>query len=161
MNLLKKKQLRVFHVLVACMAIIALGCDSNRVFDENKAIPGAYWEKEFKPVFNVEIKDTTTNFEFYINVRNTEEYRYSNLYVFLETHFPNGNLTRDTIECMLADISGYWLGHSSGNLIEHQIMLNPTLRFPLTGNYTFEIEQAMRESLQGITDIGIRIEKSR
>ena len=40
------------------------------------------------------------------------------------------------------------------------IPLNENLRFPLTGTYHFEIEQAMREPvLKGISDIGLYIEK--
>ena len=38
------------------------------------------------------------------------------------------------------------------------VPLNENLRFPLTGTYHFEIEQAMREPvLKGISDIGIYI----
>jgi gliding motility-associated lipoprotein GldH len=152
----------LFLRLIAVLLVVAgSSCDRGRLFDDNTAIPSSHWEKEFRPAFKVEVSDTTTNYGFYFNVRNTDEYRYSNLFIFLETQFPNGNVTRDTIECMLADLSGRWLGRGSGNLIEHQILLNPVLRFPLSGHYTFEIEQAMREPLKGITDVGIRIEKSR
>jgi gliding motility-associated lipoprotein GldH len=154
---------KFLYLLLGAFILLLAGsaCDSSRIFDENTAIPASLWTKDFRPSFEVEVRDTTTNYGFYFNVRNTEAYRYSNLYIFLETHFPNGNVTRDTIECMLADVSGRWLGRSSGSLIEHQILLNPALRFPLSGNYLFEIEQAMREPLNGITDVGIRIEKSR
>ncbi len=143
------------------MLIVTTGCDRGRLFEQNQDIPDAFWEIEFKPEFHVDIVDTTANYAFYINVRNTEHYRYSNLFVFLFTHFPNGNITRDTIECVLAEPSGRWLGHHSGNMIEHQILLNPALRFPLSGQYLFRIEHAMREDMKGITSIGIRIEESR
>ena len=40
-------------------------------------------------------------------------------------------------------------------------MLQQALRFPLKGIYSFHLEQAMRdEQLEGIEDIGLRIEKS-
>jgi gliding motility-associated lipoprotein GldH len=147
-------------VVLILIALSLVSCDPDRIFDENKPIPDAYWEMTYLPAFTVAVEDTTTNYSFYINVRNTDAYRFSNLYVFLKTSFPNGNITQDTIECMLADLDGRWLGRGSGKIVEHQILLNPSLRFPLKGSYIFEIEQAMREPLQGITDIGIRIEKS-
>ncbi len=148
-------------VYIFLLTLLAYACDDRRLFDDNIAIPDAYWVKGFKPKFEVKVEDTLANYGFYLNVRNTTDYRYSNLYIFLQTHFPNGNITRDTIECILADPSGRWLGRGSGKIIEHQVLLNPALRFPLKGLYSFQIEQAMREPLNGITDVGIRIEKNR
>ena len=95
-----------------------------------------------------------------LNVRHLENYRYSNLFVFMHTEFPNGNVTHDTIECMLAMPDGRWMGKGSGTFRSAKVLLNPALRFPLKGDYHFEIEQAMREKeLKGITDIGICFEK--
>jgi gliding motility-associated lipoprotein GldH len=150
----------VSSVVLSLIAVFLSSCDPNRIFDENKPIPNAFWEMAFRPEFFVPVEDTATSYRFYINVRNTNDYRFSNLYLFLKTKFPNGNIPQDTIECILADKDGHWLGRRSGKIIEHQIVLNPSLRFPLIGPYLFEIEQAMREPLPGVTDIGIRIEKS-
>ena len=89
-----------------------------------------------------------------------ENYRYSNLFVFLHTRMPNGNLTHDTIECTLATPEGRWIGKGSGSMRDLRVPLNENLRFPLKGMYHFEIEQAMREPvLKGISDIGLFIEK--
>jgi gliding motility-associated lipoprotein GldH len=52
------------------------------------------------------------------------------------------------------------MGKGSGSMRSCNIILNRNLRFPLKGTYHFEIEQAMRDNiLNGITDIGLRIEK--
>lgn len=146
-------------LLLLAIGLLLAACDSGSLYDDNRAIRDAHWDKEMVPSFDVRIEDTTRMYRFYINVRHTDDYRYSNLYVFLQTHFPNGNLTRDTIECILAAPDGRWQGRKSGKTIEHQILLNDALKFPLKGQYVFEIEQAMREPLKGVTDIGIRIEK--
>lgn len=145
--------------LLIAIGLLLAACTSSSLYDTNRAIPDAHWHKEMVPSFDVWIEDTTTIYRFFINVRNTDDYRYSNLYVFLQTHFPNGNITRDTIECILAAPDGRWQGRKSGKTIEHQILLNDALKFPLKGQYVFEIEQAMREPLKGVTDIGIRIDK--
>ena len=98
--------------------------------------------------------------DFGIGLRHLENYRYSNLFVFLHTRMPNGNITHDTIECTLATPEGRWIGKSSGSMRDLVVPLNENLRFPLTGTYHFEIEQAMREPvLKGISDIGLYIEK--
>ena len=60
----------------------------------------------------------------------------------------------------LATPEGRWIGKSSGSMRDLHVPLNENLRFPLTGTYHFEIEQAMREPvLKGISDIGLFIEK--
>jgi len=52
------------------------------------------------------------------------------------------------------------VGKGTGKIRDNRILLKEHLRFPSRGDYTFEIEQAMRDiSLKGIEDIGIRIEK--
>jgi len=146
----------VFFVL----ALIMPACDPGRVLDQNIAVSEQGWDKNEKATFEVYIGDTLATYRFFVNLRNTVDYRYSNFYLFLNTRFPNGNITRDTIECMLADPAGAWLGRGNGQIRENQILLNPSLKFPLKGTYHFEVEQAMRDDvLKGITDIGIRIQK--
>jgi gliding motility-associated lipoprotein GldH len=150
----------VLFFLMVFLVLMVTACDPGRVMDENMPVPDEGWNKDQKASFEVHISDTTANYRFFINLRNSVDYRYSNFYLFLNTRFPNGNVTRDTIECLLADPSGEWLGRGNGKLRENQILLNPSLRFPLKGTYHFEVEQAMRdEVLKGITDIGIRIQK--
>jgi len=147
-------------VSVLILALILSSCNQQVVIDENLSIPQDGWDLNQKAAFEIDITDTVGLYAFYINIRQQETYRYSNLYIFLHTTFPNGTLTHDTIECVLARDDGRWLGKSSGSLISNQILLNPSLRFPIMGKYHFEIEQAMRERwLEGIEDIGIRIEK--
>ena len=110
--------------------------------------------------FDVPIDDTLNGYVFGIGLRHMENYRYSNLFIFLHTRMPNGNVTHDTIECTLATPEGRWIGKGSGSMRDLTIPLNENLRFPLTGLYHFEIEQAMREPvLKGISDIGLYIEK--
>jgi len=153
--------MKIILILMVCLAAFLTSCDKGRVIDDNIALSAQGWDKTYKADFEVSIDDTASNYRFFVNIRNTVDYRYSNLYIFLNTRFPNGNITRDTIECLLADPSGKWLGRGISKMKENQILLNASLRFPLKGVYRFEIEQAMREeSLKGISDIGIRIQKA-
>lgn len=140
--------------------ILMMSCGSNALYDESIVISEARWDNENIPYFDVNVDDTLTDYAFYLNIRHLENYRYSNLYVFMHTEFPNGNRTHDTIECTLAFPDGRWMGKGSGTMRSAKILLNPSLRFPLRGVYHFEIEQAMREKeLKGIADIGICFEK--
>ena len=141
------------------VALVFASCD-NDSFNKRTVIPEAEWAQENRVSFDVDINDTLNGYVFGLELRHLENYRYSNLFVFLHTRMPNGNLTHDTIECTLATPEGLWIGKGSGSMRDLRIPLNENLRFPLSGTYHFEIEQAMRESvLKGISDIGLFIEK--
>lgn len=147
-------------VYITTAIVLMTSCSNNKLYDESVVIPESRWDNENIPYFNVTVEDTLTDYAFYLNIRHLENYRYSNLYIFMHTGFPNGNVTHDTIECILAMPDGRWLGKGSGTMRSAKVLLNPSLRFPLSGDYHFEIEQAMREKeLKGITDIGICFEK--
>lgn len=149
----------VFFFGLVCVLMISISC-SHDSFNKRTVIPEAVWAQENRIAFDIEIDDTINGYEFGIEMRHLETYRYRNLFVFLHTTFPNGNLSCDTIECILATPEGQWIGKGSGSMRDLTIPLNEGLRFPLPGTYHFEIEQAMREpKLKGIADIGLYIEK--
>ena len=146
-------------IIVLFFLIVLAACTSES-FNKRTVIPEAEWRQEDRVAFDVDINDTLSPYLFGIGLRHLENYRYSNLFVFLHTRMPNGNVTHDTIECTLASPEGRWIGKSSGSMRDLLVPLNENLLFPLTGTYHFEIEQAMREPvLKGISDIGLYIEK--
>ena len=149
------------YIAILLTTIVVSSCtDKDIIFDKSVIINNASWNNEDMPYYDVNVEDTLSNYAFYLNIRHLENYRYSNFYMFLHTTFPNGNMTHDTIECILAYPDGRWIGDGSGSMRNSKILLNKNLRFPLKGNYHFEIEQAMRDDvLEGITDVGIRFEK--
>ena len=135
-------------------------CDQNRIFEENIDIPRAAWEKANKLKFEVAITDTITPCNLFINIRNSSNYQFSNIYMFVDITFPNGKIYRDTVEGRLADVNGQWTGSGLGDIWDNKIPYKQSVRFPQTGKYIFEIEQAMRmDTLEDILDAGLRLEK--
>lgn len=134
------------------------GCDQV-MFQAHENMPDKIWEADHNIGFDVEVTDTVTGYDFYIDLRNEGTYPYSNIYMFVNTTFPSGKTARDTVECILADHSGRWLGNGLGNVLDNHILFKKNIRFPSTGTYRFEFEQGMRtESLPSILDLGISIE---
>jgi gliding motility-associated lipoprotein GldH len=145
---------------VVLMFVMLIACDQKRVFEDNMPVDEAGW-KEVSPVdFEVNIEDTLSTYRFFLNVRHAEAYPYSNLYVFMHTKIPGGQMARDTIELMLQDLEGNWTGSGLGDIYDHQILFRKGLRFPRKGLYHFSVIQAMRApQLPFIMEIGLRIEK--
>jgi gliding motility-associated lipoprotein GldH len=153
---------KVFYItfFYALIFLLLLSCDKNRVFEKNVKIPGNAWQKSNIIHFNVNISDTSSSHNVYINLRNRSQYAYSNIFMFITMHAPSGESVRDTFEITLADDRGRWLGRGIGNALSNQVLYLQNVRFPYRGVYVFDIEQAMwDEKLENIIDIGLRIEK--
>ena len=141
-------------------AFLLQSCDSKKVFDNSITIQNQQWNRAEKLTYKVSIDDTLSFNNFYIIIRNTSDYPFCNIYFFMNTLFPDGKIARDTLECYISDPQGKWLGKASGSLWTSKVLFKKGIRFPKKGNYTFELEQAMRVvDLKGLSEIGIRIEK--
>lgn len=146
---------------VLMIALSLAACDEGVVFEENKPIPAALWPAKNGVPFEFEVEDTVRLHDFYINLRNGENYPYSNIYLFVELEFPNGKKAVDTLNCPLADASGRWYGKGLGDIYDHRIVYRTRKQFPLAGRYRATVYQAMRqEELQGIYDVGFRVAHS-
>jgi gliding motility-associated lipoprotein GldH len=153
---------RIFSSMIPfCAAIVILtACDAKRYFEENKPIVKGIWKAEEKAHFDIQITDTVARYNFFLNVRNSLDYPYSNLYLFIHTTNPTGKKSQDTLECQLADYTGKWLGSGFGSIKFSRFLIQKRVHFRQRGHYIFELEQAMRvKELKGIVDVGIRIEK--
>lgn len=153
------KQFVVFSLL----AIGLLSCsDSGVVFQDSMEIPGAKWEKDAPISFDFSISDTMKRHDFYLNLRNTTAYEWSNLYLFVEIKFPNEKFNVDTVEFVLANKYGEWIGKKSGSIVDNDLLFIKGKRFPLKGDYSLSFSQAMRQDVLGeITDVGLRIKEAK
>ncbi|HZI54469.1 MAG TPA: gliding motility lipoprotein GldH [Chitinophagaceae bacterium] len=152
----------ITYIFPLCVLLIFSGCDPYRVFEENKKLDNNEWDQNKPLVFQVAVQDTAIPYNVYVNVRNAGYYRFSNLYLFINSRFPGGQMQRDTLECILAAPDGRWLGEGLGDIWDNRILFKEGVRFPQMGEYRFELIQAMRiNPLPGIMDAGIRIEKAK
>ena len=144
-------------VLIFFLAFVS--CDPNMVFDEYIPIENGLWGWVDAREFKVEISDTTSHHDIYLQVRHTVEYPLSNLYLFVHVKGPTGQVMKDTVNLILAAPDGSWTGRGSGNLRELQLLYRKQTQFRSPGIYTFTLEQGMRNPELPVTDLGVRIEK--
>ncbi len=153
-------------VYVFIMAGILLsGCDSNRIYDEYQSVPDS-WNKDDLKEFTLIPPDTTDPYNVFINIRNTDAYKFSNLFLITEMAFPNGKVLKDTLEYRMTNAKGEFLGRGFSDVKENKLWYKETIVFNENGEYTFRIGHAMRkngevkgiENLEGILDVGLRIE---
>lgn len=139
--------------------LFTLGCSRNMIYDEQFSFEENEWKAGNFVRFSFEVPDTVTPCNLYLLVRNTTDYPYANLYLFLHTILPDSSVAADTLDVPLAATDGKWLGKGIGKYRDNKILIRPAFRFPKAGTYHMEIEQAMREKeLSGISAIGLSIE---
>ncbi|MCF8309315.1 MAG: gliding motility lipoprotein GldH [Bacteroidales bacterium] len=142
------------------LMLFALSCNSPDIYNQYKSVEKQGWYKEDTISFTPTVPDTSRQYNLIINLRHTTDYKYRNVYFFTTTHFPNGDINRDTIELRVAKKSGEWIGKGFGTIKTYRQMLLRGIRFDQKGDYVFEFCQAMREdTLRGIEDIGLQIQK--
>lgn len=148
------------YISVIILAVTVLSCSSTADFEDYKFV-GNGWHKDSSAVFNVDIVDTLSTYNILVDTRNTNAYPYANLWLFVKITAPDSNVMCDTVEFQLSNIDGKWLGKGAGSLYDLQQPYRNNIFFPKAGRYTISLTQGMRDnSLPGINDIGIRIERN-
>ena len=139
--------------LLLLVVIIFSSCDKKRVFDEYKSV-GSAWNKDTTVTFNLPQLDSTKRYNLFVNLRANNNYKYNNLFLIVALELPNGFTKVDTL-----------LGDGFSDIKESKLFYKENVRFRST--YKVHIKQAVRESgkvpgvkaLDGITEVGFRIEK--
>lgn len=150
---MRRNQLKV---LLAVLLLAA--CGKADFFSEDKAIANQEWDAKEAVKFEVDVKDTTGFYDFFIDFRHNDHYPYSDIYFFFDIDAPNGKSVHDTIHCVIQSPDGKWLGKSSGSIIQNHVLIKTKTGFPVKGKYRMHIRHAMRdEKLQGIEDVGLSI----
>jgi len=162
-HILRNKKALFF--LVTSLAFVS--CDSNQVFDQYQSLENNTWHKDSLISFEFQISDTLSKNNLYINIRNNEDYAFNNLFLITHLDFPDGKKVVDTLQYKMADNNGRFLGSGMSEIKENKLFYKELSIFPKPGSYNFSVRQAMRRNgsvdgiseLEGITDVGLRIEK--
>ncbi len=151
-------------ILLLLIPFLWLGCTNNTLFESYQDFPQTGWHQNDPAVFIVTCSDTLQPYNLLFHIRHNVDYKYRNLWVFSEINYPEGTTTRDTIEFIIGDKEGNWLGKGIGKNKEDHILLSQNIRFPQAGVYQFSFSQAMREKdqvLENIQGVGLSIVKNR
>jgi gliding motility-associated lipoprotein GldH len=152
-------------ILLVFVVVLFFSCDKKRVFDEYKSV-GSAWHKDSIATFDLPVLDSTKRYNLFLNLRANNNYKYNNLFLIVSLEMPNGFTKVDTLEYEMADVDGNLLGDGFSDIKESKFFYKEKVKF--RGKYKLQIKQAVRETgkvpgvklLEGITDVGFRIEKT-
>jgi gliding motility-associated lipoprotein GldH len=156
-NEIRKKWQR--HSFIVFFLLVLSGCTTSSVFEKSHSFENNVWKQGSKPQFNVEIKDTTKAYTFIFTLRTTTEYKFSNLWIYLNTKTPSGETAREPYEIKIANADGTWIGNKTGTIVETSISFK-NRKLPQKGVYRFVLEQGITKSMvDEILDISLLVEE--
>ena len=153
--------MKQLSILILIIAATLSGCDQNYVFEKNVALKERQWEHNEPIQFTVEIDDTTAVYDLALNVRHTDAYPYTNLWVEITTEYPSGQTgTREEQVILGNNTRQVWLGDCMGDICDRQGKIVEGVRFSEEGEYKFTVQHIMRtDPLDHVMAVGMRLEK--
>lgn len=153
--------MRTLKLFVICVVLLSIfsACTEASFYEKSYSFPKNNWNLKVKPMFKVDIQDTTKLYDFTITLRTTTDYSFSNCWLYLNTKTPNKIKAREPFEIKITNADGTWIGNKSGTIVENVLHFNRR-KFPIKGVYYFQLEQAVvQENLGEVLDVGIRMEE--
>ncbi len=153
-----------FAIYLIASAFYLASCNTIDLYEKSVSIPGHSWKSSYKPSFTFTIKDTVSAYKLFFIIRHNDKYSFNNIYINLTTKQPGSDSTQTIgLPLELATNEKGWLATGMDDIYEHRIALTPAgqqFYFRKPGDYTFSIEQIMREDpLNNVLNVGLRIEK--
>lgn len=121
------------------------------------------WGKNAVQTFSYNVTDAKNPKNIIFVVRNNDSYPYANLRLIASIeNTENRKATIDTLNYILAQPNGEWIGSGFGTTKETLFQYRLNYHFPGNGTYLIKVRQAMRQNvLKGIEDFGVKIETAK
>lgn len=152
--------------ILIVVPMLLFACTTDMLVSEYRSM-GGLWQKNDPVSFEIPEMDSSKVYNIFLNVRNTNEYPFNNIFLIATMEFPNGKTLVDTLEYKMAYPNGEWMGEGLGSIKENKLWYKEGVRFFESGNYNISITHAVRNngevdgvsSLEGISDVGYSIEE--
>lgn len=146
-------------ILLVCTVLFS--CGEQPHFEKAFSFQSREWTQDVKPVYEIEIDDVTTEYDFTLSLRTSTDYKYSNLWVFMKTETPDGTIAREPFEIKITNPDGSWIGDKSGSIVTTSLYFK-SRQLPIKGKYTFTLEQGITASkIDEVHDLIFRVEKTK
>lgn len=142
-------------VIIVCLG----GCTSKHTsYSDFTKIADYGWDKKAPAIITPTYPDRIAEYDLYLTLRHSSEYKYQNLWLFIDYYNMNDSLVeRDTVEFRLANEFGKWYSDGFGSQYQYEQRVKEHLKSDFAHHIV--VWQGMRnDTLSGIEDIGIRLE---
>lgn len=159
-----KENLKISVVFLLTFTLFS--CGEKPVFDTYKSV-GKSWHRDSIVSFDFEVQDTLQAYNLFLNLRANNDYPFSNIFIIASIESPSQQTKVDTLEYIMAAPDGKMLGNGFSDIKESKLWFKENYRFSENGKHIIRIQQALRkrseveglEKLEGVSDVGLSIEK--
>lgn len=153
--------LRPCIVLLLFVSLIT-SCSHQNEYTDFRDIEAKGWNRYDTLRYDFKIHDNQS-YDMVIETRNTLNYPYRNIYLFVNCKMGKKVIFSDTIQTQLADKLGNWLGSGWGSLYTVRTNYKHQFRFPKANQqYQIQVVQGMRDfDLVGIESVGLTVSPSK
>jgi gliding motility-associated lipoprotein GldH len=149
----------IVALFIGSLSFVA--CDKIPMYQKSYSFENKEWVQNVKPSFTIEIKDTVKVYDFVLTLRTSTDYKYSNLWIFMNTAAPDGKKSREAFEIQITNPDGTWCGKKTGTIVENNLIFKKK-KIPLKGKYVFVLEQGITASkIDQVLDVGLTVDESK
>jgi len=135
-----------------------MSCGPTPSYEETVTLDPQGWITAERAEFSVDIQDNKDPYELRLTIEHDRSYRYENIYLQIETLFPDREARKELLPVDLADKKGKWLGECGSDRCEATVPLLNKFKFPAPGSYGFKLGQYTRdEALKGIHSLTMEL----
>jgi|TARA_B110000914_G_scaffold212385_1_gene213287 gliding motility-associated lipoprotein GldH len=156
--------MKIKKSLFFLLFILCLGSCSGPYFLEFTEFSSG-WENTETAEFNFKGGLSPKNMSLIL--RHNNDYDYANIFLILELNSTLSLVQTDTLEFLLSNPNGQWLGDKKLTLIEHKLPYQQSIILAKDSLYTLRVRTSMRlngqvkpiVNLEGIIGLGLLIEE--
>jgi len=157
MKALRNLSIAFIVLLIASCSIDGhYGNGNDNYFSAFRTLPGAQWRYTEPVIFTVDtLRDTSAvQGDLLLTLRHTHGYEYSNIWIEIQPDLDNTLATPDTLNILLADVTGRWRGRGTGPSL--QVSDTIARGISMRQGQKVRIRQIMRrDTIDGVEQVGI------
>ena len=150
-------------IIVSTLIIFSLlSCKNNSMYNNEVTIPEHIWQTSDTLHFDTNISDDQNYYNLFLTVDAQDNYLTDNLWLFIKSQSPSGNILNDTAMLYITNEKGKWFGKKHGHTVKNKFLYKAHILFPEKGTYRFIIRHGMRKNdLPRVSSVGLSIEKDK
>jgi gliding motility-associated lipoprotein GldH len=137
-----------------------LSCSEGEVYYRFYQLEKGNWYHDSTLLFTMDSLDINMGerYDLSIELSSNHHFPYRNLWLQIDHNLTDSLIRRDTLQCILADDHGRWLGSSVGGLYQLSVPFLGSLPLDAAPHYRLSITQVMKDDpLPGIEKVGLKV----
>lgn len=150
----------VRYLIGLAILVCVVSCNQGEAYYKFLPIPKNEWGKSQEICFLLDSSSIAANRNYAISLELTHNinYQYKNLFLVVEHTLQDSVPARDTLELVLIDDFGKWLGTGNGATRQLSQLYKTNIKIDTTLHNEITIRHAMQNlKLKGIEKIGLKI----